>query len=55
MLPSFKAWKTCLGCSYEQLLRDNCSIHTKAHHHMEAVVVSLGQLKKLVVNTSVEL
>ena len=42
--------KRCSGCSYQEVLGKSSSNNTTAHHHMEPIVVSMGQLKKSVVN-----
>ena len=53
-LPWVEAWKTCSGCSYQELLGHSSYFHTREHHHVEANVVSMGQLTKSPVNTKVE-
>ena len=63
-LPGGRGWDWCLeialGRSMENLFRvflleKSSSNHTKEHHHVEATVVSMGQLKKSAVNTRAEL
>ena len=43
------------GCSYQQVLGESSSNNTTAHHHVEAIAVSMGQLKKSVVHTREEM
>ena len=47
--------EVCLGCSYQKVLGESSSNNTTAHHHVEAIVVSMGQLKKSVVKTTEEM
>ena len=42
-------------CSYQEVLGESSSNNTMAQHHVEAIVVSMGQLKKSVVNTREEM
>ena len=54
-LPRVDAREKCSGCSYQEVLGNSSFNHTTAHHHVAAIVVSMGQLKKLVVNTRSEM
>ena len=47
--------KVCSGCSSQEMLGESSSNSTTAHHHVEAMVVSMGQLKKPVANTRKEM
>ena len=50
-LPKVDAPKKCSGCPYQEVLGKSSSNNTTAHHHVEANVVSMGKLRKSVVNT----
>ena len=52
-LPTVHARKKSSRCSYQEV--QSSSNNATAHHHVEAIVVSMGQLKKLVVNTREEM
>ena len=54
-LPRLDAQKKCSGRFDQELLGKSSSNNTTAHHHVEAIVVSMDQLKKSVVNTKVEM
>ena len=45
-LPWVNARKKCSGCSYQEVLANSIFNITTAHHHVEAIVVPMGQLKK---------
>ena len=47
--------EVCLGCSFEEVLGESSSNNTTAHHHVEAIVVSMDQPKKSVVNNREEM
>ena len=46
-LPRVNARKKCSGCSYQEVLGNSSSNNTTAHHHVEAIVVCMGQRKKV--------
>ena len=54
-LPRVDAQKKCLACSYQEVLGKSSYNNTTANHHVEAIVVSMGRLKKSVVNTKEEM
>ena len=54
-LPTFDAGEKCSGCCYQKVLGKSSSNNTTTHPHMEAIVVSVGQLKKSCVNTRAEM
>ena len=49
------AKKKCSGCSNQEVLGNNISNNTTAHHSVGAIVVSMGQLKQSVVNTTAQI
>ena len=48
-------FEVCSGCSYLEVLGESSSNNTTAHHLVETIVVSMGQLNKSVVNTRAEM
>ena len=46
-LPRVDAQKKCSGCSRQEVLGNSSSNYTMAHHHVEPIVVSMGQLSWL--------
>ena len=54
-MPRVDARKKCSGCAYQEVLRSSSSNNTTAHHQVEAIVVSMSQLKKLAVNIRAEM
>ena len=41
----YVSFKVCSRCSYQEVLGESSSNNTTAHHHVEAIVVSMCQLK----------
>ena len=54
-MPWVQSWKCCSSCSYEELLGKSSPGHTVEHHHLEAIVIPTGPVKKWAVNTRVQL